>query len=376
MCQGKCCNCQAANRRKQSSSNMLRSLTSRRLTAASLCFALVFLSPVSYGDSNNESGRLNSAPRTNLLTTDGEAAEDGDLIQRWYKYDGNPVLRASELGTVFDVSVLQENGKFVMYFSWRPKQSIGRVESTDGIFWSAPVIVLGPNKKTGWEERVNRPVVLKRAETYYMWYTGQTKERSSIGYAISQDGITWKRASPKPVLVSDSTWEKVAVVAPHVIWDEGAGIFRMWYSGGEQYEPDAIGYATSTDGQTWAKLPSNPIFRSTPTNQWEQAKVTAAQVLQHANWYYMFYIGFGDEDHAQIGLARSKNGITEWQRHPQNPIIRRGGQGQWDSDSCYKPFAIFVDSQRWFLWYNGRKETTEQIGLAILEGENLFAPAF
>jgi predicted GH43/DUF377 family glycosyl hydrolase len=284
------------------------------------------------------------------------------------------VLGASELGTVFDVSVLRENGKFVMYFSWRPKKSIGRVESTDGIFWSAPAIILGP-EKTGWEERVNRPVVLKRAETYHMWYTGQTQGRSSIGYAISQDGITWNRVSRKPVLISDVAWEKVAVMAPHVVWDEGAGIFRMWYSGGEQFEPDAIGYATSTNGQSWTKLPNNPIFRSTPSNEWEQAKVTAAQVVRHAEWYYMFYIGFRDNDHAQIGLARSRDGITEWQRHPANPIIRPGTQGQWDSDSCYKPFAIFVDNQRWFLWYNGRKETTEQIGLAIHEGENLFEPA-
>ena len=38
----------------------------------------------------------------------------------------------------------------------------------------------------------------------------------------------------------------------------------------------------------------------------------------------MFYIGFRDQDHAQIGLARSKDGITGWQRHPANPIIRPG----------------------------------------------------
>ena len=66
----------------------------------------------------------------------------------------------------------------------------------------------------------------------------------------------------------------------------------------------------------------------------------------------MFYIGFRDEAHAQIGLARSRDGITDWQRHPANPIIRPG-EGQWDHDACYKPYAIF-DGQKWLLWYNGR----------------------
>jgi hypothetical protein len=83
----------------------------------------------------------------------------------------------------------------------------------------------------------------------------------------------------------------------------------------------------------------------------------------------MFYIGFRDEPHAQIGLARSRDGVTGWQRHPANPIIRTG-KDQWDHDAVYKPYAIF-DGRRWLLWYNGRKGGVEQIGLAVHEGEDL-----
>ena len=52
--------------------------------------------------------------------------------------------------------------------------------------------------------------------------------------------------------------------------------------------------------------------------------MTACQVIKQGDWYFMFYIGFRDMDHAQIGLARSKDGITGWERHPANPIIRPG----------------------------------------------------
>ena len=288
----------------------------------------------------------------------------------WHKYENNPVL-GGKLGTCFDVAVLNEENTYRMYFSWRPKRSIALVESSDGIHWSEPRIVLGPTPVSGWEDRVNRPAVIKRNNIYYMWYTGQTKDRSWIGYATSADGLRWQRASDKPVLSPEQPWENVAVMCPHVIWDEEMNLYRMWYSAGEQYEPNAIGYATSLDGLNWTKLTSNPVFTANPNNQWEQHKVTGCQVIRYDDWYLMFYIGFKDEHNAQIGLARSRDGLTDWQRHRKNPIISRG-QGTWDGDACYKPFAVYEkERDRWLLWYNGRLKNIEQIGLAIHEGKSL-----
>ena len=149
----------------------------------------------------------------------------------------------------------------------------------------------------------------------------------------------------------------------------GTNLFRMWYSGGEQNEPNAIGCATSPDGLQWTKHPANPIFTPDPALAWEQHKVTACQVERQGDWYLMFYIGFRDEAHAQIGLARSRDGLTHWQRHPANPIVRPG-EGQWDHDACYKPYAIF-NGQQWLLWYNGRHGGLEQIGVALHPGEDL-----
>ena len=158
-------------------------------------------------------------------------------------------------------------------------------------------------------------------------------------------------------------------MCPHVLWDAQTRLFRMWYSGGEQNEPNAIGYATSPDGLHWTKHPANPIFTPDPSLAWEKHKVTACQVERRGDWYVMFYIGFRDEPHAQIGLARSRDGITNWQRHPANPIIRPG-ENQWDHDACYKPYAIF-DGRKWLLWYNGRHGALEQIGVVFHPGEDL-----
>jgi predicted GH43/DUF377 family glycosyl hydrolase len=85
----------------------------------------------------------------------------------------------------------------------------------------------------------------------------------------------------------------------------------------------------------------------------------------------MFYIGFRDVDHAQIGLARSRDGLSGWERFPSNPILGPT-EGSWDSDACYKP-TVVQDGGRWLLWYNGRKGGMEQIGLARHNGRDLWA---
>jgi len=288
----------------------------------------------------------------------------------WRKYSGNPVV-GGKLGSCFDVCVLRDGGKYRMWLSWRPHGSVALVQSLDGIHWSEPITVLEPNAGTGWQDVVNRPVVLKTTNGYQMWYTGQSGSGSWIGHAASRDGVRWTQRSPHPVLSPDQVWEKGAVMCPDVLWDQRERQYMMWYSAGDQYEPDAIGYATSADGRHWTKHASNPIFRSGRPGAWDGDKVTACQVIRRGEWYVLFYIGFFNENAAQIGLARSRDGITAWQRHPANPIIRPAlASSGWDYGAVYKPFALPA-RHGWMLWYNGRRGDFEQIGLALHTGLDL-----
>ena len=94
-------------------------------------------------------------------------------------------------------------------------------------------------------------------------------------------------------------------------------------------------------GKFGSNIAENPIFRAGEQGGWEQHKVTACQVIRDEEWYLMFYIGFYDKHRAFIGLARSRDGLNDWQRHPANPIIRPGlSPTSWDYDAIYKPFAI------------------------------------
>lgn len=288
----------------------------------------------------------------------------------WVKFL-EPVL-GGQYGTCFDVCVHREAGRYRMWLSWRPKGSIAISESFDGIHWSAPEVVLSPKLTTGWEDEVSRPVVVRRNDGYFMWYTGGRAGKGHIGYARSGDGRSWTRQSAKPVLEPLFPWEGVSVQCPHVEWHEPNHVWKMWYSGGGVGEPNAIGYATSQDGLHWEKYPTNPILSPDTSAEWEKDRVTAAQVFFRKGWYYAFYIGFRDEPDAQIGLARSRDGITHWMRHPENPIVRPT-PGGWDADACYKPYAVF-DNSRWLLWYNGRRGGLEQIGLVTHADEDFGFP--
>ena len=300
----------------------------------------------------------------------------------WEKYQGNPII-GGKYGTCFDISVLKENGKFRMWLSWRSKKSIGYCESEDGIHWTAPKVVLAPLEGSDWEgDELNRPSVLKVGEKYRMWYSGQMLPyveggTSDIGYAESDDGIHWIRPFSKPVLSPSAKWEKKSLMCPHVNYNEKRKIYEMWYSGGGQHEPDAIGYASSPDGVHWEKFSDQPVFICDPANRWEQHKAAACQVIQTEDYYYMLYIGYHHEERGSIGIARSKDGKTNWERHPKNPIIAPD-KNSWDAKSVYKPFALW-DADHWILWYNGADYNPdyfdfvlEQIGVAFLYRKDLW----
>ncbi len=297
----------------------------------------------------------------------------------WVKYPGNPVL-GGEYGTCFDLTMLHEDGVFKMWFSWRPHACLAYTESRDGYHWSPPVKVFEPDPASDWDgDEINRPSVIKVDGVYKLWYSGQMRPyrmdgRSVIGYAESEDGLKWRRKPGYPVLEPDQPWEQQSIMCPHVLFDEDSRKYKMWYSGGNNHEPDAIGYAESEDGLCWRKH-DGPILQKDSAFPWEQNRVAACQVIQHDGFYYMFYLGFFHIDRGGIGIARSRDGIGNWEKSSYNPIIAPD-KDAWDDKAVYKPFVLRV-GDRWMMWYNGagyvpneREFVLEQIGVATLDADD------
>ena len=293
------------------------------------------------------------------------------MESNFVKHTSNPVFGGPALGTCFDVYVTRMDDRYRMDFSWRPKRALAVTFSDDGIHWEEPRITLESDPTTGWEDNINRHCVLKIGDLYKMWYTGQARGHSYIGYAESTDGIRFSRPLREPVLIPEYPYEGMSVMNPCVIYEDGR--YRMWYSAGETYEPNVIAYAESADGLTWTKSRINPIFTRNEQNVFEQDRIGGCQVVRTDDMgYLLFYIGYEDIDTARICVAKSPDGITRFERSPLNPLVEPTA-GAWDSEATYKPTVVYDEACcRWMLWYNGRTGTKEYMGYAYFDGRDLF----
>jgi predicted GH43/DUF377 family glycosyl hydrolase len=268
------------------------------------------------------------------------------------------------------------DGSLAMWYSTRGSlpSSIGLALDPTGIgdAWtrigSDPVLTPDPSGAFP-AGGISRPSVLATPEGWRMWYstTGDLGPDgvASIGTATSPDTIHWQ-AHERPVLSPSEPWEMQALQCPNVLYDASSSLFRLWYSGGDLYEPDAIGYATSTDGVNWTRHRDNPIV--SPSTGWEDYKLGSFQVRRVGDWHYAFYNAFQrDPFTSRIGMARSRDGVTDWEKHPDNPILAPGEPCSWNGAMVYKPTALWDDRrQRWDLWFNASMDLNghERIGHA------------
>lgn len=158
----------------------------------------------------------------------------------------------------------------------RPRETaIGIAYSSDGLLWRrlgprAPIIRAegrGPGDMIGMDD----PCVLRRNDHYEMWYCSWASETElSISYALSQDGMMWRKHPSNPVLrYAPDMWEAGGwgvmagnVSQPAVLWDEVRGIYRMWYGSYDDtshFKNTGFGYAESEDGIRWQRHPA-PVF--------------------------------------------------------------------------------------------------------------------
>ncbi|MGO8946417.1 MAG: hypothetical protein ACLQUY_01880 [Ktedonobacterales bacterium] len=291
---------------------------------------------------------------------------------RWTYSPANPVLRVSpgwDAEATYDPwAVRRSDGSLWLYYSTRGRQplSIGLAIDASG---SGDALVNSPNPvcmpPVDSPYGLSRPSVVQQPDgTWRLWYSTTSTVPGWIGTATSPDGRVWTLYEG-PVLVPNYAWEKQAVQCPNVWHDSQAGIYHMWYSGGDAYEPDAVGHATSSDGITWIRASDQPIF--TPgKSAWEDYKIGSFAVQRLGDWYYAFYNAFQARPFvSRVGVARSRDGVTGWTRNPANPILVRGRSGSWDAGMIYKPCALWNDTrQRWDVWFNAADKLggIEQIG--------------
>ncbi|HEY7187246.1 MAG TPA: hypothetical protein VH436_11905 [Vicinamibacterales bacterium] len=170
----------------------------------------------------------------------------------WQRVSRAPILERTneEFLSLGSVSVLREGARWRMWYTcfreWGSKPGdpkhvyvIKYAESTDGIAWHRPGIVCIDTQSPA-EYSIGRPSVLHLDGMYHMWFSYRG-DAYRIGYAVSQDGIEWRRCDHRAGLDPGvDAWERDSVCYSHVfIWRRA---LYMLYCG-NHYGRDGLGLA-------------------------------------------------------------------------------------------------------------------------------------
>lgn len=206
-----------------------------------------------------------------------------------------------------DGTVHRENGMLRMWFTRADltkegaRHDLHEIRSADGMSWSKP----GPIQM----ENAYAPTMLKDRDAYRMWYTDVSSEPWSIRHAVSGDGTHWD-VVPDPVLVVDQPWENDRLFYPTVLGSDGS--YFMWYGSYSCHGADALrtslGFAVSEDGIHWKKHPRNPVFGPDSAREWETHYTTSQTVMRTPEGFLrIWYASRGrrmlDNKYLAIGTA-------------------------------------------------------------------------
>ena len=267
-------------------------------------------------------------------------------------------------------TIMKDEGIYKLWYSGHDKYKyrIGYAVSEDGINWKRtdenPVMDTGA--AGGWDsDCAAYPFVMKEDGIYKMWYYGFGKDAPpSIGYAASKDGIYWER-HPEPVLTPGKAgiWDSYFVGYPSII-KEGDK-YLMWYAAVDNpYGPWRIGYAESKDGISWVRN-DEPVLDTGQYGEWDESGVSYPRVIKEGNKYILWYSGINGGS-LRIGIALSGDGI-HWEKSADNPVIDIGDEGKWDEVCAFSPMVLF-ENNKYKVWYTGfDRSRIYKIGYAEIE---------
>lgn len=133
-------------------------------------------------------------------------------------------------------SVVLQDGRYVAWGrpAWAAtQQGVARLTSADGLAWEADVkLVLTPGDDGAWDDgSLGFPSVAPYGDLLLMAYAGRRSvEPASLGLAVSEDGVTWRRHRDNPLVTPEVPFfDDNGLGAPSLLID--GDLLRLWYQG-------------------------------------------------------------------------------------------------------------------------------------------------
>ena len=153
-------------------------------------------------------------------------------------------------------------------------------------------------------------------DDWVMWYMSATEwrmdgerpePRYNLKRAVSQDGLHWDHG--QEVAIDYLNEDEGGIARATVLQKDGSHWMWFCYRGAKGYRGEGsqayrLGVAWSQDGDTWERLPDQPVFESQPGEQDFDAHMQCYPIVfETGAESYLFYNG-SDFGQTGIGVAR------------------------------------------------------------------------
>lgn len=245
---------------------------------------------------------------------------------------------------------------------------------------TAPVLTRGD--QNAWDNaRIDPGGLVYHDGKFHMIYNAFSAWPGNVemGYAVSDDGITWEKQGVDPVLrTTDVPYAEVAASASSLlVEDDGTWVlyFHVWQTRSANLGSGFIGRATATQPQgPWTVDPEPVLRMSDHADAWDGGQVSQANVHKTDDGYLMYYTGADRRGFMRIGLATSADGIR-WEKqddpattdalYAQSDPLLAPDNGSWESNGIYQSRAVHTP-EGWIMVYKsfGRSPSNNGLGLA------------
>lgn len=214
----------------------------------------------------------------------------------------------------------------------------GEQSGVDDVLVSAPVLV---------------PMLDGSFRLYYHAYGaigGVSADRACVATCSATEfPNTWHKYAGNPILDvgTSGQWDDGYIHNEIIIppwFPSPDGLWHMLYGGGDRATGNIWrgGHATSTDGLSWTKDARNPTFRPSELGFDSFGVHPVGQPWLIGGLYHIVFQGYDNTTWA-VGEAVSTDLVT-LVRSPRNPLVVRGGTGQWDAGSVENPGTVYDSS--------------------------------
>lgn len=193
-------------------------------------------------------------------------------------------------------------------------------------------------------------------------------EQDSICHAWSEDGVHFTRNPGNPIVRAQGKWNNGRAIDADVCVFENE-LFLYFATRDPEGKIQMQGVSKCPlDGkfskENWQQCCTESILK--PELEWEQECIEAAATIARNNKVYMFYAGAYNNCPQQIGVAVSEDAV-HFERLFQEPFIKNGEEGSWNSSESGHPYVFEDDDGRVYLFYQGNNDNGKSWYLTKVE---------